>query len=403
MQLSNPCTLEKHDKGDITQHEIAALKTKYNLADAHTHQSQSPSQRKIVESLPQIWYEAESNSQYASEQEFIGTFYRFHGQHHALKRSEDIYLVYAASIGMHITATYLQKQKARVGLIEPCFDNLPDLMKHMRVPLSPLAERLFAQPENVYANLTASTQNLDAIFLVDPNNPTGFSLFSQGPDAFKEVVRFCVDHNKLLILDLCFAAFMITAGQPRCDIYEILEDSGVRYIAMEDTGKTWPLQDAKCATLMSSRDIKEELYQIVTSVLLNVSPFVLRLVTRYIQDSGMDDFASVRDLLNVNRECARRYLDGKHLKYCEPQIKSSVAWFEIQNPSQIADDLQSHLLQEQIYVLSGKYFYWSNPEQGQRYIRIALAREPDMFVNAMKAMSKSLEAYSCEALEVYCE
>lgn len=133
MQLSNPCTLEKHDKGDITQHEIAALKTKYNLADAHTHQRQSPSQRKIVESLPQIWYEAESNSQYASEQEFIRAFYRFHGQHHALKRSEDIYLVYAASIGMHITATYLQKQKARVGLIEPCFDNLPDLMKHMLV------------------------------------------------------------------------------------------------------------------------------------------------------------------------------------------------------------------------------------------------------------------------------
>lgn len=141
---------------------------------------------------------------------------------------------------MHITATYLQQQKARVGLIEPCFDNLPDLMKHMRVPLSPLAEHLFAQPENIYANLAASTQNLDAIFLVDPNNPTGFSLFSQGPYAFKEVVRFCVDHNKLLILDLCFAAFMITVGQPRCDIYEILEDSRVRYIAMEDTGKIWP-------------------------------------------------------------------------------------------------------------------------------------------------------------------
>ncbi|MBA3486423.1 MAG: aminotransferase class I/II-fold pyridoxal phosphate-dependent enzyme [Lysobacter sp.] len=394
MQTSNLCAYEIHNKSDITQHEIAALKTKYNLADAHTHQRQSPSQKKIVESLPQIWYEAESNSQYTSEQEFIRAFYGFHGQHHALKRSEDIYLVYAASIGMHITATYLQKKKARVGLIEPCFDNLPDLMKHMSIPLAPLAEHLLAETESIYANLAANTQDLDAIFLVDPNNPTGFSLLSKGPGAFKEVVRFCVDHEKLLILDLCFAAFMITPGQSRCDIYEILEDSGVRYIAMEDTGKIWPLQDAKCATLMSSLDIKEELYPIVTSVLLNVSPFILRLVTRYIQDSGRDDFASVRDLLNINRECARRYLDGKHLKYCEPQIKSSVAWFEIQSPDQIADDLQAYLLQGQIYVLSGKYFFWSNPEQGQRYVRIALAREPDMFANAMNAMSTALDVYS---------
>jgi len=31
---------------DITQHEIEALKTEFNLADAHTHQSQSVSQKR---------------------------------------------------------------------------------------------------------------------------------------------------------------------------------------------------------------------------------------------------------------------------------------------------------------------------------------------------------------------
>ncbi len=29
---------------DITQHEISALKTRFNLADAHTHQDQSDTQ-----------------------------------------------------------------------------------------------------------------------------------------------------------------------------------------------------------------------------------------------------------------------------------------------------------------------------------------------------------------------
>lgn len=155
-------------KEDITQHEIEALKTRFNLADAHTHQSQSESQQRIVEALPELWYRAESMTQYQSEQEFIETFYRFHGQHAALDRKHEIYLVYAASIGMHITATYLMKKRMRVGLIEPCFDNLHDLMKHMQIPMSPLDEVLFADPSQVYANLLRHAADLDALTLVDP-------------------------------------------------------------------------------------------------------------------------------------------------------------------------------------------------------------------------------------------
>ncbi len=380
-------------KEDITQHEIAALKTRFNLADAHTHQSQSASQQRIVASLPQLWYRAENQTQHQSEQEFIEAFYRFHGQHRALQRKDEIYLLYAASIGMHITATYLRKHNMRVGLIEPCFDNLHDLMKHMQVPMSPLSERLFHEPSAIYGNLLEHATELDAIVLVDPNNPTGFSLFSPGPLAFLEVVRFCLDYDKLLIIDLCFAAFMLTSGQPRCDVYAILEDAGVRYIAMEDTGKTWPLQDAKCATIMASRDINEDIYNIVTSVLLNVSPFILNLITRYVEDSAADDFASVREVLETNRACARAQLDGSLLGYCEPMVNTSVAWFKIKNPRLSADELQAYLLQQSIYVLPGKYFYWHNPQQGQHFIRIALARQPEMFAQAMNILCAALEAF----------
>ena len=384
---------EPPGKSDITQHEIAALKTRFNLADAHTHQSQSASQRRIIESLPNLWYSAENHSQYQSEQEFIETFFRFHGQHRALERRNEIYLVYAASIGMQIAATYLRKEGLRVGLIEPCFDNLHDLMQHLQIPMSPLGEQLLREPSAIYRNLQDRAGELDALVLVDPNNPTGFSLFSPRPDAFREVVRFCADHDKLLILDLCFAAFFLASGQPRCDVYEILEDSGVRYIVMEDTGKTWPLQDAKCATIMASRDLDDEIYQIVTSVLLNVSPFILKLVTRYIQDSTADDFASVAEILELNRERARAQLDGVLLRYCEPMVKTSVAWFEIRDPRVSADDLQSYLLRHQIYVLSGRYFYWDNPALGQRFIRVALARDPHVFGQAVSVLRRALDAY----------
>jgi len=388
-----PQSLELSLKNDITQHEIAALRTRFNLADAHTHQSQSASQRRIVENLPNLWYSAENHSQHQSEQEFIDTFYRFHGQYRALERKNEIYLVYAASIGMHITATYLQKKRLKIGLIEPCFDNLHDLMKHMELPMSPLPESVLRDPSAVYRNLQEHAGHLDAIVLVDPNNPTGFSVLSPNTDVFREVVRFCVDHNKLLILDLCFAAFILASGRPRPDVYAILEDSGVRYIAMEDTGKTWPLQDAKCSTIMASRDLNDEIYKIVTSVLLNVSPFILKLVTRYIQDSAADNFASVTEILDLNRQRVRTKLEGSLLRYYEPMVQTSVAWFEITDPRVSADELQAYLLDHQIYVLSGKYFYWHEPAQGQRFIRIALARDPHMFGQATSALRRALDSY----------
>lgn len=380
-------------KDDITQHEISALKTRFNLADAHTHQHQSLTQRDIVDGLPSLWYKAESQTQHQSEQGFINAFYSLHGQHRALARSNEIYLVYAASIAMHITATFLRKRNLRVGLIEPCFDNLHDLLKHMEVPISALDESLFDRSDRIYANLQRSAANVDAIFLVDPNNPTGASLFADNADPFREVIRFCKDHGKILILDFCFAAFILTSGRTRVDAYEILEDSGVSYIAMEDTGKTWPLQDAKCATIMSSRNLNNDIYSIVTSVLLNVSPFILNLVTQYVKDSAADDFKSIREVLAVNRAMAIHHLHGKVLSYCEPTIETSVGWFRINDDRISADRLHAHLLKYNVYVLPGKYFYWMHPERGQRFIRIALARDPDVFSQAVVTMKQALEGY----------
>jgi aspartate/methionine/tyrosine aminotransferase len=83
-------------------------------------------------------------------------------------------------------------------------------------------------------------------------------------------------------------------------------------------------------------------------------------------------------------------LEGEVLSYCEPQIKTSVAWFEIKNQCITADYLHAQLLRHKVYVLSGKYFYWHNPDKGQRYIRIALARDSEIFEEAMLVMKEAL-------------
>src|SRR3990167_11059140 len=102
---------------DITQHEIEALKFEYNLADAHTHQAQSPSQNKIVDDLPELWRDAEKTKQHDVEQKFIETFFRVQKQEYALKTPT--MLVYASSIAMVMIANYLMKKKMSVSLLEP--------------------------------------------------------------------------------------------------------------------------------------------------------------------------------------------------------------------------------------------------------------------------------------------
>lgn len=383
----------RQHREDITQHEIAALKTNYNLADAHTHQKQSAGQRGIVANLPALWYQSEQKLQAQSEQDFISTLYEFNGQYTALTRRDDIHLVYAASIAMHIVATYLMKERLRVGVIEPCFDNLPDLLKHMQVPLTALDESIFHEKDDIYDNLLRKAITLDAILLVDPNNPTGFTLMGEGRDAFAEVIRFCCDYDKVLILDFCFAAFLKASGKERFDVYEMLEGSGVKYLAMEDTGKIWPLQDAKCAALLASRDLEPVIYPIVTSVLLNVSPFILNMVRSYINESKADGFASVSTLLHTNRQLARRYLSGGLLEMQEPLVETSVAWFRITDERVSAQELFQHLLKYEVYLLTGRYFYWCHPERGERFIRIALARDTVLFEAAMKQARKAINDF----------
>lgn len=376
---------------DLTQHEIQALKTRYNLADAHTHQRQSPSQDKIVERLPDLWYESEENQQEYYERCFIQAFFRLHKQPTAASLDKTL-LSYSASVATMVAGLYCAQQGRSVALIEPCFDNLVDLLKNMRIPLVPLPERYLSESTTIYENLR--DVKADVLYLVDPNNPTGFSLLKDGRRGFEEVIRYCKDYDKLLLLDLCFASFALCDPRhDRFDIYELLEGSGVSYAAIEDTGKTWPVQDAKCAMITASEDIREDIYNIHTAVLLNVSPFVLNFLTCYVDDSIQDDFASVRDVMAKNRETAREMLAGTILEYVDPVVETSVAWFRLTTPNIGATELQKRLLAEEIYVLPGIYFYWSQPEAGERYIRIALARCPETFTAAMVAMRKVLDRH----------
>lgn len=380
---------------DLTQHELHALTKEYNLADAHTHQSQSPSQRKIVERLPELWYGAEKQKQKELEDKFIETFFTFHKQYTAIKTPS--MLVYAASIAMAIFANYFKKKKLSVSLLTPCFDNLHDLLLHHQVSLKPLKEEWLHNPNEIYDNLKKHVKT-DVVFIVSPNNPTGFELMGHGNQnkiRYQEIIRYAKDHNKILAFDFCFYSFVLPdSGIKMFDVYELLEESGVSYVAVEDTGKTWPLQDAKIALIKTSKDLHDDIFNIHTAYLLNTSPFILNFVTEYIKDSIKDKCKSIYSLLGRNRKIAERVMRGSLLEFQEPQSAVSVAWFKITDPKIKATELQEYILQKkQVYVLPGTYFFWDDRKRGEHFIRVALARDTEMFEPAIKRVREAVDEY----------
>lgn len=303
-------------------------------------------------------------------------------------------LSYAASISTIVAGMFLKQRRMAVTLIEPCFDNLHDVLANLGVTARAIDESAFYNPELIYTELEHAVRT-EALFLVDPNNPTGFSLLKHGRRGFEEVIRFCKDHQKVLVIDFCFASFTLFDSEVgRFDIYELLETSNVTYMAIEDTGKTWPVQDAKCAMITVSDDIREAVYNLHTSVLLNVSPFTLNVLTRYLEDAARDELASVRQVLTHNRDAVSTTLDGTFLEYLEPVAKVSVAWARINHPRLSAADVQRLLYAEGVYVLPGRYFYWSEPRKGDAYVRFALARDPEMFAEAMVITRQVLDRYA---------
>jgi aspartate/methionine/tyrosine aminotransferase len=377
---------------DITQHEIEALKHEYNMSDAHTHQSQSPSQKEIVRRLPELWYEAEQSRYIDIEQKFIRTFFEFRKQPAAL-RNNTFLVAYSASISTAIVADYFAQKKMSIAVLEPCFDNLVDILKLSNNVLDPLPESVLFESEDVYTALQESVQ-ADAIYITDPNNPTGKSLMMRGEHYWSELIRFCKDYNKLLMVDFCFSPMLyLNEEYIPFDVYEMLEASGISYITLEDTGKSWPIQDMKASILKSSQDVYVDLFDISTVYLLQVSPFALRVLIEYLKDAMLTDFDYTRKLFLKNWETARQYLQGSIATIQEPDTPAPVIWCRLPDGVD-AEEVKEFLEKNNnVHVVPGKYFFWAHPEENKHFFRLALARDAERFTQSMKHLIIGLDTY----------
>jgi len=368
---------------NLTQYEHLGIESEFNLADGHAHQFQDPAQQLIVGQLPSLFTESERRPLRSLEDHFQRCFYELAGQPTALRRRQTL-LCQSASQSIDLVAAFLSAQGTPVGLLRPCFDNLPGLLRRRGAELRPVAERDLAGPG---LERLLGPGSPGALFVTLPNNPTGFTL-SQAE--FAHLAQRCAATGTLLVIDWTFRFHTV---YEQWDQYDILERSGVSYLCVEDTGKTWPTLDLKCSILATSEDLYGPLYELHNDLLLNVSPFVLRLLTRYLEDSaerGLE--ATVRRPVRENRAALRRALHGTVLTPLEPEKAISVEWVRIGSPALSALDVVRLLADAGVGILPGDHFHWDDAETGSRYVRFALARDPAVFAAACTRTRDALNA-----------
>jgi aspartate/methionine/tyrosine aminotransferase len=314
------------------------------------------------------------------EREFLVGYWGLAGQSRAVGLNTSM-ACYSASTAIEITANYLKKFHLRTALIEPTFDNLPSILQRVGVDLVSLQEDdIF--PSIKFDKLFAL--ELDAVFLVLPNNPTGRFLDKV---AFNEIVAFCAEHKILLVVDFCFRFFSEAMSW---DQYGMALDADCSFLFIEDTGKTWSLLDLKTALITAHPRIFTEIKRIHNEFLLNVSPFVLELIHQFIVSAQNSVEFEIVNVAQERRKYLRDRLAGTLLQPVNLNSRISFEWLQIVSEH---DDLSIWELLKTVgvYTLPGSLFYWKTPLMGAKKMRIALMRNQDEFVYGVDKIVTALK------------
>jgi len=353
----------------LTEYQFPNLNSIFNLSDAHARQSHLNGIEPVIVNLFDFFKHSEKANYHELLINCFNEYMSASGQDN-LKNFEFI-VTHTASQSMEIITNYLRLNNLNACLIEPTFDNIPDILKRHNVKINSITE-------NEIKNCDIKYNNIDSLFLTLPNNPTGFILTE---NEFITIVNYCKRKNILLIIDACFRLF-----DPRAMFNWYKHLSNSEFIIIEDTGKIWPTQDLKTSFIISNKKTIKQLTRISRDFLLNVSPFTLKLVTEVIKHSKNNNFKDFRELLESNREYLRKQIESvNYFNIHNNESSVSVELIKI-NSKYSSSKLTELLFEEGFGILPGVPFFWNNREKGESYFRIALARDHQYFKTAIEKL-----------------
>jgi aspartate/methionine/tyrosine aminotransferase len=110
------------------------------------------------------------------------------------------------------------------------------------------------------------------------------------------------------------------------------------------------------------------------------------MMHEFIRLSQQDEMASIHQVVRVNRKALYENLAGTFLIPCEHPF-ASVSWLRIDHALS-GLELKQLLDEHGVFVLPGNHFFWHDRQKGEKFIRVALARDSDMFLEAASRLGE---------------
>ncbi|MBK5353011.1 aminotransferase class I/II-fold pyridoxal phosphate-dependent enzyme [Pseudomonas sp. TH41] len=376
--------LSNSNNGNLTELEVFGLSAKYNLADGHSYISAEKHFNTVLSELPALWRSAIEIPIPEMEVLFKNKFAEYFGLE-GLSEHANFSVCPTASNSIDIVGAWARSMNYKIGLVEPTFDNLAQLLRRREVMIE-------AIPEMAFTNLLLlekylEDKQLDALFLVNPNNPTGLVIDSA---AMSSIVDLCCRHDVVLILDTSFRF----CHETEIDEYTLLLDKKLSFIIIEDTGKQWPTLDAKASLLSYSADLASDIRSIYEEIYLCCSNFSLNVIKEFIDATlKKGGLPYMHSIITKNNEIAKSALENSlvTIDAVQQNSKMTVMWLNIEKTGLSDLELTTYLASYGVAVLPGRYFFWnSHNVAGHNRIRIALFKPDDQIGPSIERLKNAL-------------
>ncbi len=359
------------ETGSLTSYEMDGLNGELSLADGHAVHEWENAERAFTRKS--LFAEARARGPIRTAQAMISEWWPIADEPSAQDTAHVI--ASTASISVDVVAAAAKRLRKRVMLLEPTFDNLPQIMEHRGVELLSVPEAsLHGDPRAVVAGLKAG----DALFIVDPNNPTGNSL---DDTAFDALIQACACRGVDLIQDCTFRLF---DSRPKADRIGRLQRANVGFVIIEDTGKTWPTLEIKASPIFFSAGWRDAIESVFGELFLLQSPWAMQAFADLFRIERATGFpGSLHALVDERRTRLRALLARTPVRVASESAASRlpVEWLDI-SALGLPDVALVRLIAAQtgVHLLPGRQFFWARGErQPHDRIRVSLLRQQHVF------------------------
>jgi aspartate/methionine/tyrosine aminotransferase len=365
----------------VTQLMHALDDAETNVAEGYPSWVLTPTQRRIVERLPELMLAAHSTPYSVLEANAHRALLWGLGQRNAPIGTGQILSYYSAGVAIDVVGRCLAARTDAIGVIHPTLDCLPAMMRSRGPRVIPVSESRLRRRDPL-----AGLEPIGGLYIANPNNPTGGVL---DPDQLRSLARSCERRGVSLAIDSCFRVF-----DPRAqyDMYEVLDATGVDYVVIEDTGKLWPTGGVRLAFLAFPAHSKLGVPEASADLLFIAPPFAALVVEAFARDMAAGGMAVIHERIARNRAILGEALAGTDAgELIAPDSRVSMALIRLAAPWS-STRLWGRLIRRGVNAVPGRPIWWARPREGEHYLRVALARDPEVLERAGREIRAELDA-----------